>query len=141
MKPSVSHSGVLPYRLGAEGMELLIITTLGLRRWTVPRGHVGRRSSPRDTALREAYEEAGLVGEVHDGPIGTFCDWNGRGSGRSILLFPLRVVGEALTFPEMGRRDKLWIAPWAVDDFLREELAALVKGFNRRLGFGESASL
>jgi len=136
MKGSVSHSGVLPYRLGADGMELLIITTLQRRRWTIPRGHLHKKRTPSETARLEAFEEAGLVGELHDAPVGVFCDWRGQTTDR-VLLYPLRVVGQASEWPEKQRRQRQWIRARAAERFVSEELWALIRRFNRAIGFGE----
>ena len=52
----------LPFRTREDDLEILLITTRKKRRWSVPKGWPIKRTAPHETAVIEAYEEAG-VGE------------------------------------------------------------------------------
>jgi hypothetical protein len=60
----------LVYRYEAHELQILVITSRGTGRWIIPKGwpQVGRTLA--DTAAREAYEEAGVRGEISSQPIG-----------------------------------------------------------------------
>ncbi len=62
----------LVYRYEAHELQILVITSRGTGRWIIPKGwpQVGRTLA--DTAAREAYEEAGVRGEISSQPIGSF---------------------------------------------------------------------
>src|SRR5690349_14826029 len=62
----------LPYRMRDKDLEILLITTRKKRRWSVPKGWLIRRSTPQETAVIEAYEEAGVRGKVGKEQIGRF---------------------------------------------------------------------
>ncbi len=62
----------LVYRRDMGALRILVITSRGTGRWIIPKGwpQVGRTLA--ETALCEAYEEAGIRGEVAPVPIGSF---------------------------------------------------------------------
>ena len=59
--------GVVPFRvLASEKVEVLIISTRQ-KNWSFPKGNLMKDIGPRRTALLEAYEEAGIDGNLHLG--------------------------------------------------------------------------
>jgi 8-oxo-dGTP pyrophosphatase MutT (NUDIX family) len=74
----------LPYRrTGAADPEVMLVTSRGRQRWIIPKGwpHGGR--APCDSAAREAFEEAGILGEVGRRSGGHFVTRNGSRKGGS----------------------------------------------------------
>ena len=137
----IKQFGALPYRLGVDGqLEILLVTSRETGRWVVPKGNPMARLKPHETAAREAFEEAGVEGEIGETPLGSF-----RYRKRKLLflpiraevsLFALRVDRELERWPEAGQRKRQW--------FARAEAAALVN--ERRLkqlilGFEADAAL
>jgi 8-oxo-dGTP pyrophosphatase MutT (NUDIX family) len=49
---------------------VLLITTRGRGRWTIPKGWPEKGLRDRDLAAKEAVEEAGVEGEVGSKPVG-----------------------------------------------------------------------
>jgi 8-oxo-dGTP pyrophosphatase MutT (NUDIX family) len=71
----------------------------------------GRSSS--EAAAREAYEEAGVSGEIASKPIGAFSYVKRRKSGERtcrVEVFALCVRAQSGTWPERGQRDLKWLA-------------------------------
>src|SRR5262249_23178072 len=60
-------------RISEGGMrEVMLLTSRETHRWVVPKGWPMKGRKPAEVASREAYEEAGLVGQVvGKHPIGT----------------------------------------------------------------------
>jgi len=57
--------------LGAENdIQLLLITSRGSRRWVIPKGCRIPRKKPHEVARQEAWEEAGVRGQVKKKPVG-----------------------------------------------------------------------
>ena len=51
----------------------LLVRSRGGNRWTFPKGTVEERDGgPHATVVREAFEEAGVVGVVHPEPLGSY---------------------------------------------------------------------
>ncbi len=130
-----SQYAALPYRIEADGsLSIMLITSRETRRWVIPKGWPMRRRSEAEAAAREAFEEAGVKGEIAKKSVGVFSYDKGLGQGRSIQnvvrVFPLK-VGELLRqYPETGQRRVKWFAAGRAARKVREpELSALIRAF------------
>jgi 8-oxo-dGTP pyrophosphatase MutT (NUDIX family) len=93
-------------------LEVLLVTSLRSKRWIIPKGwpHMGR--SLMQAAASEAFEEAGVVGEISRRTIGQF-HYHKLKSGVAIpckvQVFSLRVDLERETWPESHKRERIWL--------------------------------
>ena len=55
-----------------RGGMVLLIASRGTGEWGLPKGHIESGETSRDTARREAFEEAGVLGEAEPRAIGSF---------------------------------------------------------------------
>ena len=62
LEVNFSQSAVIPYRLSKNGLEILLITSLKRKHWIVPKGYIEFNLTPFESAKKEAYEEAGVLG-------------------------------------------------------------------------------
>ncbi|MGZ8307469.1 MAG: NUDIX hydrolase, partial [Allosphingosinicella sp.] len=111
----LTQYGVIPVRRTADGgVEVLLITSRDTRRWVVPRGNPIAGKSPAESAAQEAFEEAGIVGEVEPEAIGLYSYEKRRRPGIAVPavvhLFPMRVLEEREDWPEKGQRERRWFA-------------------------------
>ena len=104
----------LPWRRNAAGgVEMLVITSRETHRWVIPKGWPikGLKSGP--SAAREAFEEAGVTGELSKKPLGVYHYEKRLRSGRvqavRVAVYALKVTREAEEWPEKGQREKAWI--------------------------------
>lgn len=102
------QSGVIPYRILAGEVEILLITNTGGSHWIVPKGNVETHLTPAQSAVKEAYEEAGIIGIVDSRVIGSF-EYVKRGAPRIVDLFPMAVADVLKEWPEMASRDRRWV--------------------------------
>lgn len=91
---------------------LLLITSRETRRWVIPKGWPMRKRSLPDSALQEAWEEAGIEGEVGKHEIGRY-GYDKRRRVRQPLavevrIFPVAVTRLADTYPEASQRERFW---------------------------------
>ena len=105
--------GALPFRWSRDGsLKVMLVTTRGRKRWMIPKGWPIRGLDPHDSAAREAFEEAGLVGEVHPEAIGSFQYSKKIGDGREVQcvveVFPLHVNHQKDRWLEQGERETKW---------------------------------
>ncbi len=126
-----TQSGVLPYRLRRAQLEVLLVTNTGGRRWLVPKGNIEPHLSARQSALKEAWEEAGVDGHVDLQPLGCVCIGKKK-RRRVVCIYPMRVTVEHATWKEMHHRRRRWAGiDEAIElvrgDGLRECLRALVE--------------
>jgi 8-oxo-dGTP pyrophosphatase MutT (NUDIX family) len=113
----------LPWRRAADGaVEILLITSRETRRWVMPKGWPIKGLKSAEAAAREAFEEAGIIGETSKKAFGSYRYGKVLRSGRvqhvRVGLYPMRVVEEREDYPEKGQREKRWAS--------RDEAAALV---------------
>lgn len=105
----------LPWRRANGSLEILLVTTRRTHRWIVPKGWPVPGRSPAECAALEAYEEAGISGEIANEPVGSFLYEKRRKSGDllpcKVEVFPLEVQRERQTWPEKDARDTRWCSP------------------------------
>ena len=68
----ISQSAILPYRLRKMGPEFLLITSIGSGRWVLPKGHINSNMTPCQSAIKEAFKEAGVHGKVPKTSFGIY---------------------------------------------------------------------
>ena len=103
--------GEIPWRRGAQGLEFLLITSRRTGRWIFPKGGRIAWLSPSASAAQEAFEEAGVEGEVSAKPEGTYHSIKRRDTGDTALeveMYPLEVTVELADWPEKNQRKRQW---------------------------------
>ena len=127
-KEPLRQYGVIPIRKSKRGKQVLLLTSRETGRWIVPKGWPMRRRSPSEAALREAYEEAGLKGEVIEPAIGryTYRKIGKRGAARriSVEVFLMRVSRQLRDWPEKAERSCQWLTPTKAATFVNERRLA-----------------
>lgn len=127
----------LPFRRGADGVEIMLITSRETRRWVIPKGWPMADRTHAGAAEQEAFEEAGLKGEIAAQSIGAFTYLKQRAKAGDIdcrvEVYPLRVAERVEDFPEKGQREARWFpadaAARAVDETeLRDLIRRFAKG-------------
>jgi 8-oxo-dGTP pyrophosphatase MutT (NUDIX family) len=125
-RPKRLQVAALCHRGKGDNKEVLMITSRGTGRWIIPKGWPMRGLDDHESALQEAWEEAG-VRESHAAPepIGTFTYDKVQESGWSYpvetLVYSVKVKELAETFPEVEQRDRKWMAPKEAANLVQEE--------------------
>jgi 8-oxo-dGTP pyrophosphatase MutT (NUDIX family) len=101
------QSAVIPYRINNGTVEILLITSIRKKRWIVPKGFIEFNLSAFESAKKEAYEEAGILGTNETIELGTF-DMSKYGGELSIKVFSMEVVEEHEDYPEKNLRKRKW---------------------------------
>jgi two-component system phosphate regulon sensor histidine kinase PhoR len=133
----LTQYGVIPVRPAAGGgVEVLLITSRETRRWVVPRGNPIPGKSAAQSAAQEAFEEAGIVGEVDPEPVGRYFYGKRRRNGAvlpaEVQLFRMRVAEERDEWPEKAERERRWFAPQEAAAAVAEgELAEMIRGLGQ----------
>jgi phosphohistidine phosphatase len=112
----------------------MLITSRKGTRWVLPKGVQEPGLSLRDSASKEAFEEAGVRGELDAEPIGhyEYAKWGGT---CTVAVFPM-VVSECLPAAdwEESHRERQWLSPKEATERLDEpELRKLVGKLASRL--------
>jgi phosphohistidine phosphatase len=119
------QAAVIPYRIRKERIEIALITTSTGKGWILPKGSVDEGERPREAAIREAEEEAGLRGVVARKRVGRYHHAKGN-SLRRVDVYVMRVTRELEHWLEDKIRRRRWLRAADAADRLREELQPLV---------------
>jgi len=123
-----TQSSVIPYRVHDGKPEILVIASSKKHHLVVPKGIKDPGLSPRESAAKEAWEEAGIEGEVAEAALGSYtCEkW---GATCTVVVYPMKVTR---VIPEEeweeSHRGREWVSPdKAASQLKQKELRPLVK--------------
>jgi 8-oxo-dGTP pyrophosphatase MutT (NUDIX family) len=102
------------YRCKQASIELLLVKANG-GGWIFPKGSIEPAELSWQAAQREAFEEAGVTGEIERQPLTTFLHFK-RGENREyrVAAFLLRVTGMQL--PTEIQRQPTWFSPHGAEN-------------------------
>jgi len=124
----------LPFVETPSGPLVLLITTRGTGRWTIPKGWAKPGMANAAMAAREALEEAGVEGDITPEPLGSYgytkrlhlFSW----TRCSVDVFGLQVRCQELDWPEKQSRKLKWVTPDKAAVMVREvQLADVLRDF------------
>jgi 8-oxo-dGTP pyrophosphatase MutT (NUDIX family) len=98
---------VIPYRKTENELEILLITSIKKNRWIIPKGYIEFNLTPFESAKKEAYEEAGVLGSNETIELGTFPIKNSV-ENRNIKIFSMEVIKVLDDYPEKNMRKRKW---------------------------------
>lgn len=115
MSEPLKQVAALPVIETPEGPLVLLVTTRGRGRWTIPKGWPKQGIADSAMAAKEAAEEAGVNGKIGKTPIGSFVytkrlhfySW----AKCVVDVFLLRVKTHELDWQEKGARTVRWASP------------------------------
>jgi 8-oxo-dGTP pyrophosphatase MutT (NUDIX family) len=120
----------LPWRLAEDGgLEFLLVTSRTNKHWLLPKGWPIPGKSGFESALQEAYEEAGIYAKGPDTPLGKYAftkvlhDLTELPCTMSV--YAVNGVNELEDWPEKSERDRLW--------FTQAEAVSITFDFNLSL--------
>jgi phosphohistidine phosphatase len=120
------QSAVIPYRFNEGSMELLLITSRRSGRWIVPKGVVDLGKTASEAAANEAYEEAGVRGQISSSAIGEY-DYLKWGGTCTVKVFLLEVQTVLDVWPEQDERRREWMSvEQAAQSISEEELRRMI---------------
>jgi 8-oxo-dGTP pyrophosphatase MutT (NUDIX family) len=98
------QAAALPVKNG----RICLVTSSNGKRWVIPKGVIEPRQTAGETALQEAWEEAGLIGVLSPEPIGSFVyeKWCGT---CHVTVFLMNVTDVAQEWPEREMRQRSWL--------------------------------
>lgn len=112
-RPLHVQAGALCMRDGDRGVEVLLVSSLNTRRWIIPKGWPMNDRSLAGAALQEAWEEAGVRGQVEETALGSFVYDKIRKEGLTIPcevhVFRVAVTATEKRYPEAKRRKRKWV--------------------------------
>ncbi len=134
-RPKRQQVAALCFRETGTEKEVLLITSRDTGRWIIPKGWPMRGKNAAESAMQEAWEEAGVIkGASNDNAIGSYTYDKKLDSGWSYpvetMVYSVEVEKLAKTFPEAHERKRKWVNLADAARMLQEhELQAIVRQF------------
>src|SRR5262245_42023538 len=102
---TIRQAGAIPLKNG----RLCLITSRNGKRWVIPKGLIEPGQTAGETALQEAWEEAGLVGALDPEPVGSYV-YEKEGNTYHVTVFVMRVTKVAQEWQERDFRRRVWVS-------------------------------
>ena len=103
--PIIRQAGSIVLRLDGNEPKVLLVTARRNRKnWIFPKGHIEKRETPEEAAVRETREEAGVIGKLI-GPAGVL-EYGFLGAKARVEYYIIEFKKEAGP-PEDGR-ERTW---------------------------------
>jgi phosphohistidine phosphatase len=121
------QSSVVPYRIQDGELQVLIISSSSHKHWGVPKGIQEPGLTAQDSALREAFEEAGVQGRVIEQTMGSYRyqKWDAQ-CDVSVYAMQVTQVLDDVEWQE-NTRNRQWVTPAKAAEFIdTADLAAIV---------------
>ena len=115
----------------------LVVTSRRTGRWIFPKGQPEKGEDGWETAAREAFEEAGVVGTGLPQEVGRYRSLKFRADWvrpLDIVLYPVRIDRLLPDWEENGERERRMVTPAEAAALLSQpEMADLCTRFDREL--------
>lgn len=137
------QSAVLAYRKVSGGTEILLVTSRTRGRWVLPKGMITPGMTPAESALKEAWEEAGIVGVVTGRCLGMYRYMKSRRCdirSCAVQVFAMKVTAVLPRWPEQRLRRRRWMSiDEAICQVMNDDLKRLLVRFSAQSGVAATA--
>ncbi len=123
------QSAVIPYTFEEDVLKILLITSMSKKNWIIPKGLIDDGLSAQESALKEAYEEAGIAGSIKGKRQGmySYFKWGGL---CQVDVYACRVTKIYDIWPEQFERKRAWYSSKnAIEKIENEDLKDIVRKF------------
>jgi len=124
---------VIPYRKKDGELQILLITSIRKKKWIIPKGFIEFNLSAFESAKKEAYEEAGIIGANETIELGNF-KIDKYGGDVLIKVYSMEVVEEHEDYSEKNLRKRKW---FSLDEAIKKietpEIANMIKKLETKL--------
>lgn len=112
------QSGAVPIRENQDHIEALIIQSNNKKKWIFPKGIIAPHLSAQDSAAKEAWEEAGVLGRIGE-KIGEYQydKWEGT---CHVVMFLMTEVKELKEWSEDFRKRK-WVRINSLKKYVKKD--------------------
>lgn len=129
MEVELTKSAVIPYRFNEGKLEILLVTSIRKKNWIVPKGYIEFNLTPFESAKKEAYEEAGVVGSNETVEVGQFIAEK-KNRKELIKVYTMEVDEELNDYPEKNLRKRKW---FSFDEAMEKVQNPQIKIFIKKL--------
>jgi 8-oxo-dGTP pyrophosphatase MutT (NUDIX family) len=103
---AIRQAAAIPLHAG----RLCLVQSRSRKQWVIPKGRIEPGQTAGETALCEAWEEAGLLGVLQPDPVGSYV-YEKCGQTWHVTVYLLHVTEVSDLWPERDRRPRRWVHP------------------------------
>ena len=127
------QAAALPFRVKKGRVEFCLVSVRRGGSWTMPKGNIEEGEQSSECAVRETFEEAGLVGLVLEPELCRYADRKGKKSVE-VTVWLLDVARSRKKWEEKKQRTRRWVSSRkAIRLLARPKLIAPIIDALRRL--------
>lgn len=133
-----TQSAIIPYRFESGELQILLITSIRKKKWIIPKGFIEFNLSAFESAKKEAFEEAGVIGTNETIELGSFTikKYGGR---TNILVYSMEVEKFKDDYPEKNLRKRKWYTvEEAIETISIPEVAEMIKNLEGEIRSSQS---
>jgi 8-oxo-dGTP pyrophosphatase MutT (NUDIX family) len=128
----LKQSAVVPF-LSKNGVtEVVLVSSSSNKNWVIPKGGIEDLMSPEDSAAKEAFEEAGVIGDVSNEAFAEY-KYNKRGSVCHVQVYPLEVSKVLVAWDEMNKRKRCIVEIGEAIGLIKKEQKGILEKFKELL--------
>ena len=105
--PRAQQAAAIPIRRRGSELQVCLIRKRLSGSWGIPKGTVDSGQTHETTALKEAWEEAGVRGRLVGDPLGTY-KYEKYGRPLTVMVYVMEVLEHHHDWEEAGLRERKW---------------------------------
>lgn len=115
-----NQSGVIPFKYFNGELKILLITSRKKNKWIFPKGIVELEMTEEESAIDEAYEEAGIYGKIVGDKLGSYKvqKWGGT---CTVKMYPFEVEKILESWPESYFRKRKWVSVEEAENLIKKK--------------------
>jgi len=116
----IKQSGVIPFFVEEGIFKVVMISSRSGKKWIFPKGYIEFGYTARESAAKEAHEEAGIYGEVLKKPVGSF-DYHRNGLVHEVIMYPMIIEKISDLWPEKDYRTRFIVNFDEVSEYIKDK--------------------
>jgi 8-oxo-dGTP pyrophosphatase MutT (NUDIX family) len=103
----LQQAAAIAVRRNRGTLQVCLIRKKKSGKWGIPKGLVDRGDTREETALNEAFEEAGLTGRLIGDVVGTY-EYEKWDTTVAVTVYLMEVLAQHREWQEAGFRERKW---------------------------------
>ena len=103
---TICQSGAVPYLMEKDEIRVMLVTSTAGDAWIFPKGNIAKGMDTLKSAAKEAYEEAGVVGECENNILGVIQIEKSPSNVAEVNIYPLKIETVLPEWQESGVRSR-----------------------------------
>ena len=112
-----------------DNEELVLVTGRKSEQWILPKGNTAKRRSDREQAREEAYEEAGVQGNME----WRYFEFDIHGKVNKLRIYPMKITKMLNDFPEKDQRKRMVTTFDRAEKIVSENYSGIIRELKKKV--------